>query len=381
MRIKKYMQIGTKYMQIGVLALFAGPVMADQAEQQAQSRDLTIEQLTTAQAGTPRPGSLQVTVTADRPEATYAIGETVRLTVTSNEDVYVSVLDVGPTGQVTQLFPNQYQTDNHVLANRPVEIAGGATNARITATGPAGAELIKLIASSKPLTVVSEAQLAQSRGMFRAIDGGVPTVLKDLQIVSEQAAQSDTTIVFANFTLRTVESRLPAASEQQTLVVPGQGATPPATVLPVTAPQTPTSLISVSAQQPFALLLAADKPAYKIGEKVTLAVTTLRACNLTVMEVTPTGRVRVLFPNQATPNNAIAALQTVLVAGGPSAISLPASGPAGTEQILAICATDSTPISPEPAGDRAALTRDLAIVTQRPAGAPAVASLTFAVQP
>ncbi len=375
MRIKKYTLIG-------VLALFVGPVLAEQAKSQAQSRDLTVEQSNAAQAGIPHPGSLQVTVTADRPDATYAIGETVRLTITSNEEAYVTVLDVGPTGQVTQLFPNQYQTDNHVFANRPVEIAGGATGARITATGPAGAELVKVIASSKPVTVVSEAQLMQSRGIFRAVDGGVPTVLRDLQVVSDQAAQSDTKIVFANFTLRTVGSRLPATAAQQTLVVlPGQAAPAPTAVLPVTAPQAPATLISIPAQQPFPLLLAADKPAYKIGEKVTLAVTTLEACNLTVMEVTPSGQVRTLFPSQTTPNNAVAALQTVLVAGGPSAISLPVSGPVGTGQIVAICATDAAPISAQAPGDRAALTRDLAVVAQRPAGNTSMASITFSVQP
>jgi len=371
-----------KYILIAALALLVGPVLAEQPKQQAQSRDLTVEQSTAAQAGIGRPGSLQVTVTADRPDATYAIGETVHLTITSNEETYVTVLDVGPTGQVTQLFPNQYQTDNHVFANRPVEIAGGATGARITATGPAGAELIKVIASSKPVTIVSEAQLTQSRGIFRAVDGGVATVVRDLQVVSDQAAQNDTKVVFANFTLRTVGSRLPAASAQQTLVVvPGQAVPAPTAVLPVTAPQAPANLISIPAQQPFPLLLAADKPSYRIGEKVTLAVTTLEACNLTVMEVAPSGQVRTLFPNQTTPNNAVAALQTVLVAGGPSAISLPVSGPVGTEQIVAICATDAASVSAQVPGDRAALTRDLAVVAQRPAGNTAMASITFSVQP
>lgn len=373
----------SKYMLIGVLSFLAGPVLAEKA----QLRDLTVEQSTAAQAGTPRPGSLQVSVSADRPDATYAIGETVRLTLTSNEDAYVTVLDIGPTGQVTQLFPNQYQTDNHVFANRSIEIAGGATGARITATGPVGAELIKVIASSKPVTVVSEAQLTQTRGIFRSVDGGVSTVVKDLQVVADQVAQNDAKIVFSNFTLHTVGSRLPAAPAQQTLVVvPGQGtAGQPApaatTTLPVVTPQTSAALISVPAQQPFPLLLAADKSTYKVGEKVTLAVTTLQACNLTVMDVTPSGQVRTLFPNQTTPNNAVAALQTVLVAGGPSAVSLPVSGPAGTEQVVAICTTDAAPISSQPANDRMALTRDLAVVATRPAGATAMASLTFTVQP
>lgn len=372
----------SKYMLIGALAFCAEPVLAEKTH----LRDLTVEQSTAAHAGTPRPGSLQIAIAADRQDTTYAIGETVRLTLTSNEDAYVTVLDVGPTGQVTQLFPNQYQTDNRVLAHRGVEI-GGASGARITVTGPVGAELIKVVASSKPLTIVSEAQLAQGRGIFRSVEGGVRTVVKDLQVVAEQAAESDAKVVFSNFTLHTVGSRLPAAGQQQTPVVaPSQGPAaqsgPAATtILPVATPQASASLISVPPQQPFPLLLAADKPAYKVGEKVTLAVTTLQACNLTVMDVTPSGQVRTLFPNQTTPNNAMQALQTVLVAGGPSAISLPVSGPAGTEQILAICTTDAAPFSPHEGGDRAALTRDLSVVAARPAGATAMASLTFTVQP
>src|SRR6201981_2166494 len=61
----------------------------------------------------------------------------------ANEDAYVTVLDVGPTGRVTQLFPNPSQPDNHVLADSPVEI-GGASGARVTVTGPVGAELIEV---------------------------------------------------------------------------------------------------------------------------------------------------------------------------------------------------------------------------------------------
>lgn len=353
----------SKYMLIGVLSFFTASAQAEKA----QLRDLTIEQNSAAQAGTARPSSLQVQVAADRPDATYAIGETVRLTISANEEAYVTVLDIGPTGQVTQLFPNQHQTDNHLMPNRPVEIAGGSTGAKVTVTGPVGAELIKVIASNKPLTVVSESQL-QGRSAFRSVDGGVKTVLRDMQIVDEQAAQNDTKVVFANFALHTVGKRLTNAP-QTLVVVPGQ---------PV--PVATASLISVPAQQPFPLLLAADKSAYKIGEKATLAVTALQACNLTVMEVIPSGQVRNLFPNQTNPSNAVAAMQTVLVAGGSSAAPLTVSGPVGTEQILAICSTDAG-VATQPPGDRAALARDLAVVAERPTSATAMASVTFTIQP
>ncbi len=101
-----------------------------------------------------------------------------------NEDADVTVLDIGPTGRVTQLFPNPYQTDNHVLANGPLEI-GGASGARVTVTRPVGAELIKVIASKRPMVMISQSRLRR-HGAFFTVDGGVPTVLRDLQVVSDQ---------------------------------------------------------------------------------------------------------------------------------------------------------------------------------------------------
>jgi hypothetical protein len=366
----------SKYMMIGVLSLLASPVLA------ADSRDLTVEQSTAAQVGVSHPGSLQVAISADRPDATYAIGEVVRLSLVANEEAYVTVLDFGPTGQVTQLFPNQYQPDNHVFANRPIEIAGDNTGGHIAATGPAGVELIKVIASNKPIAVVSEGQLTQTRGIFRSVSGGVPALVRNLQVVADQANQNETKVSFMNFQLLTVGSRFGTAPQQQTIVVvPGGQPVPAATtVLPVVAPQA-SNLIAIPGQQPFPLLLAADKHAYKVGENVTLAVTSLQACNLTVLDVSPTGQVHTLFPNSLTPNNAVGASQTVLVAGGPSAVALPVSGPVGTEQIVAICSTDPTAVSSQTTPDRAALARDLTVVASRPAGTTAMASLTFMIQP
>jgi hypothetical protein len=370
-----------KLAALATLPLLATPVVA----QDAQLRDLTIEQANVAQAGISRPGSLQVSLSADRVDATYAIGETVRLMLTANEDAYVTVLDVGPAGQVTQLFPNQYQTDNHVFANSAVEIGGGNSGARVTAAGPVGAELVKVIASNKPVTVVSESQL-QGRGVFRTVNGGVQTVLRDLQVTADQG---DTRIALVNVPLRTIGSRGAAASTL--IIVPGQTPAPQlaaaTTLVPVAFPQPQPPapvLVSIPAQQPFPLLIALDRPSYRVGDRITLAVTAVQACNLTVLDFTTSGQVRTLFPNAATPSNAVGAMQTVLVAGGPSAVVLPVSGPAGIEQIVAMCSTDGAAAMTPPAAfstDRAAVLRDLTVVAARPAGTTAMASATFTVQP
>jgi hypothetical protein len=228
-------------MLIGALWLVTGPVLAENA----RLRDLTLEQASAVQVGTPRPGSLQVSVSADRPEGDYVVGETVHLTLFSNEDAYVTVLSFGPTGRVTQLFPNQYQPDSRVVANRPLVIAGPDSGARVTVAGPLGAELIKVVASNQPLTIVAESQL-QGRGVFRTIEGGARAAVRNLQVVARESAQSGIKIYFANFTIYTVASRPRDARARQTLgVVPDRVATgsgAPA-IVPATVPRVPATPI------------------------------------------------------------------------------------------------------------------------------------------
>lgn len=369
----------SKYAALALLPFLFAPAGA-----QEMPRDLSVQQTTAYGAGTSRPGSLKVAVGADRPDATYAVGETARLFINSNEDAFVTVFSIGPTGQVHQLFPNSYQTDNRVQASRPVEIAGGNSGARIAISGPVGAELIKVVASNKPLVVIAE-NLLQGREIFRAVDGGVQTLVRNLEIVGNDA---DRKIDIENYTLRTVATRT-GDNGPAIIIVPGGPAPAAPVMLPVVTPQVG-ALISVPAQQAFPLLLAVDKTAYKAGERVTLAVTSLQACYLTVLDLTTSGAIRVLFPNQITQNNAIAANQTVLVAGGASPVSLQVTGPAGTEQIVAICSTDRAPVLTQkidlaqlfpPAGERSDVTRDLSVVASRPAATTSFATAAFTVQP
>ena len=362
------MRLSKLFITASVLVLSAAAAVA----QEQPLRDLTVEQSATAQVVAPHAGTLKATLAADRADNTYAVGETVKLQVTTNEDAYVTVLDVGPSGQATQLFPNKYQTDNHLLANHPVEIAGAATGAKIVVSAPTGTDFIKVISSNKPITVVPESQL-QGAGAFHSVDGGANALVRDLQVAAEPPAQTDTKIAFNNFALYTIATRAPAPTAGQTIVVIPAPPTAPAPA--------PTVHIAVAADQPFPLLVAADKATYKVGEKVTLAVTSVQACNLTVLEFAASGQVHTLYPNAASPSPAIAALQTVFVTGGSSTNALQVAGPAGSEQILAVCASADT--APTPAPDKAAeagtISRDLAVVASHPGTASA--SVVFAVTP
>jgi hypothetical protein len=191
------------------LVLAALPLVTSSAlAHEARFRDLTVEQASVAHALMPRNSGYEgfkkgprVSLLLDRPDASYAVGEAVKFLLTLDEDAYVTVLDVGPTGRVTQLFPNEYQTDCHLFANQPVEIGGNA-GAKIVVSGPIGVELIKVLVSRSPNPLVPQAQL-RNGGPFHSLDGGARMLVRDLQVLANQAAQRDTEVYVWNVLLRT----------------------------------------------------------------------------------------------------------------------------------------------------------------------------------
>ncbi|UWM85380.1 DUF4384 domain-containing protein [Rhizobium sp. SRDI969] len=146
-----------------------------------------------------------VSITFDRAEAKYAVGEVVGLFIQSTENAYVTVLNVSPNGSVVKLFPNKYQTDALVGAGKRVQVPDPASGARLQVSGPVGQEQIKVFYSSKPLTIFADLG-GSGAGMFRSIDGGMEAVSRSL----EEARSLGTKISSKTLTLTTVDS-LPAA--------------------------------------------------------------------------------------------------------------------------------------------------------------------------
>jgi Domain of unknown function (DUF4384) len=330
------------------------------------ARDLTPEQTQFYQMGQSKPGSLTILTLLDRADATYGAGENVRLTVKSNEDAYITVLNIGASGRVTQLFPNAIHSDNRIRAGEAMEIPSPTSGLQIKVTGPLGAELVKIIATSKPVRVIPEAQLTGT-GVFRTLDGGFEALNRDLEVVSANPPP-DMKVAFANQVIRTVPARI--VSNQSNGMV----------ILPV-AP-------TVAQAQTFPLLLATDKTHYRVGERITMAVTTLQPCHLSVLDVDASGKTRQLFPTSALPSNQVGAMQTVLISGGPAPQTLVGIGP-GAETIVALCTSEPRQIVTAlklvtdflNADEKSVFERDLAAIPTHPAGTVGLAQVSINIVP
>jgi Domain of unknown function (DUF4384) len=181
----------------------AGISKADNDE--TAMRDLSPQQVEAFKAGSSRESSLRVTASVDRSDMTYAKGEAVKLRVKVNEDAYVVIYNVGPTGKITQLFPNKFQKDGLIKAGHSSEIPPADSKTEIKVTGDTGAELIKFFASNKPIKFVSGAVVADD-GVFIPVKESVNEFVRDLEVATSKPAENEK-LSIVNVAIKTVASR------------------------------------------------------------------------------------------------------------------------------------------------------------------------------
>ena len=362
----------------GAALIAAVTILPAAAVAQEDARLLTVEQTAVsavaAPVGDPAGNPLGVVAWVDHPDNTYAAGERVRLFVQTNKDAYLTVLNVAPDGATTVLFPNRYQTDSLVRANVVTEVPDPAGRARITVSGASGAELIKVIASNRSVSLFEAASLGRA-GPYSAVQAPAGEAARTLQVVMDEAAHAEWDVY--DKVIRTVPARPAAAS----------GALAPAgTAAPVAGTVAGAGWPSPA----FALTVAADRPLYRATEPVTLMVRTDVDCHLTLLNTGPEGASRMLFPNRWQQQTLIRAGQTVVVPGIGAGVSIVPLGPAGVEHVTAVCRTGDRPVLGAPDGFRAGdfpmlddagmTARTLAVVAEPEAAVQtAVAATSFVV--
>ena len=159
------------------------------------ARNLTVEQTAVHAVQAPAPAAggadrLGVTAWVDRTNNTYAVGEQVRLFVKPSKDAWITVLNVGPSGRTTMLFPNAHQKDNKVSGNRTVEIPSPASGTSIKVGAPVGRELIKVVASTSPTPLFPAVKMTRA-APFPTLGAGARAVARDLQVTMDTQANQE----------------------------------------------------------------------------------------------------------------------------------------------------------------------------------------------
>lgn len=344
--------------------------------EETAGKDLTPVQRPLADLAAPQSG-LKVTAWVDHPDKTYVFGERVALNVKTDQDAYVTVLDVGTSGKVHIIFPNRFQRDNRVAAGQVVQIPDPRASFAFQVQGPAGAELIKVIATQGQQPLFAD-DSAEPAGPYQALKALAPAVAKDLTV-----------------TLRERHGDRWAEYEEVIRVVPpalaGQTPQPARPAAATTGGFAPSGIQPAgdARSEPFDLHLRTEKLVYPVGAKVRVMATAERDCRLTLLDVGTSGQVYVLFPNRYQQDNRIRAGETVTIPGDAAPVDYQLGGPVGVEALIGICRTDGQPVYVggynfqqhvyQPWGDAKAIAKDLAVVLREPSPALAHTATTFVV--
>ncbi len=121
-----------------------------------------IEDSSLAQLQQSNPGFL-VRVSLDRKSRDYREGDSLAATVVSEVDAFVYVLYQQADGQTFQIFPNNKQPDNRLKARQAVKIPGDDDLFRWTIGPPFGRELLKVVATERPVKVLDQPALRSKR--------------------------------------------------------------------------------------------------------------------------------------------------------------------------------------------------------------------------
>ena len=119
------------------------------------------------------------------------INDNVSVYFESSEDAYVYLFNIGTSGNVTPLFPNEHSSDNHVKGKKIYRFPDENADFEWILDGPAGTEIIKAFATKKPVDISKFADVCYPKRSTRDIR--VAPKIKDVS--SEEWAEAICTIV------------------------------------------------------------------------------------------------------------------------------------------------------------------------------------------
>ncbi len=99
----------------------------------------------------------------NRADRVYRQGESLSISLVSEQDAYAYVLYQQADGQVFQIFPNSAQRNNRVAAKQVVTIPAADDQFRWRIGPPYGKEIVKVIASKEPIANLNDPALRTQR--------------------------------------------------------------------------------------------------------------------------------------------------------------------------------------------------------------------------
>lgn len=164
----------------------------------------------TAKAATPSPGAETLTVRLWTNQAGYKAGEKIVINLQGNRDFYARIVNVSPSGNITQLLPNSIRSEAFFRGNTLYTIPGPGDQFDLAVSPPFGQETVIVYAS---LVELGSVALQPASGGLATFPGDQATLAKATRAITvtptATAAAGDGTAITDFY-----EARLPLETRQ-----------------------------------------------------------------------------------------------------------------------------------------------------------------------
>jgi|SRR6185295_16912088 hypothetical protein len=114
----------------------------------------------------------------------YRMGERLALNFETNRDAFLTIVNVGTSGEVTILFPNRFSGGHGVKAGRTYRIPEASDSYELELKGPPGVELVYALLTLKPVLFLAT-DFPSSGAVFPSTADRVSRVTRDINVAAK----------------------------------------------------------------------------------------------------------------------------------------------------------------------------------------------------
>lgn len=114
----------------------------------------------------------------------YRMGERLALNFETSRDAFLTIVNVGTSGEVTILFPNRFSGGHGVKAGRTYRIPEASDSYELELKGPAGVELVYALLTLKPVLFLAT-DFPSSGAVFPSTADRVSRVTRDINVAAK----------------------------------------------------------------------------------------------------------------------------------------------------------------------------------------------------
>ena len=114
----------------------------------------------------------------------YRVGQRLALSFETNRDAFLTIVNVGTSGEVTILFPNRFSGGHGVKAGRTYRIPEATDSYELELKGPPGVELVYALLTLKPVLFLAT-DFTSPGAVFPSTADRVSRVTRDINVAAK----------------------------------------------------------------------------------------------------------------------------------------------------------------------------------------------------